>query len=136
MLGWILATTFCCCVAAQQWKVHILQTPIVSFFPNLKLHHVAILTRDQKVYALDFTHRDASLCTKMKLLLGATVPAKIRLRRLREENPDQTMWENASEDEEELVSEDWSEMNLYFRNCRHFSRALVESSSHPCTHAE
>lgn len=126
MLWWILS---CCCC----WKVDILRTPVVSFFPDLKMHHVAILSRDQEVYAMDFTHRDASLCTKVKLLLGATVPAKIRLRKLspRETTiPDQSVWENASEEEEEVVSDEWTEMNLYTRNCQHFTAALR------CTHAE
>lgn len=122
MLWWILSC----------WRVDILRTPVVRFFPNLKLHHVAILSRDQEVYAMDFTHRDASLCTKVKLLLGATVPAKIRLRKLLPgKEADEDAWTNASEEEEELVSEEWSEMNLYTRNCQHFTLAALR-----CTHAE
>jgi hypothetical protein len=105
-------------ILACCWNSRILETPVVGFLPLVKQHHVILLSPrwpGLPSYALDFTHRDSSLLTKLKLLLGMTVPAKIRLRRGGLEE----------EEEREWVMSEWSEMNLYTRNCQHFShRAL------------
>jgi hypothetical protein len=127
-------------ISTLAWKVvDILQTPVVSFLPDLKVHHVAIVQRKNEVYALDFTHRDTGFGTKVKLLLGATVPARVRVRKLPPSSlsmVNQSVWENAMHEEEELVVEEWAEMNLYFRNCQHFVQTLSSCSNFTEMHVQ
>ena len=120
------------------YRIHVLETPILDFLPNLKLHHVVILEKDNRVYAVDFTptgKRD--LKTVVRLLLGFSEPAEIRF--LPIANVDFTdkkaiikKWENLrdakqmtkkNKKEFEDLFKDWKNdsMNMYCHNCQHFS---------------
>ena len=94
--------------------VQILYTPIFRFFP-IK-HHVVLLDK----YAIDFTPVDQPKI-KWKLLLGKNVKGEVRIR-------NQYLNESLSSVDPKIKSIVkklfiWGEkdMNLYTRNCQHFS---------------
>ena len=68
-------------VVFASYKVKVLETSILHFFPSLKLHHIIII-EDEKyrsIQAVDFTPiNQQSLKTIGKLFLGFNVPAEIR----------------------------------------------------------
>lgn len=124
------------------YRIHVLETPILDFLPNLKLHHVVILEKDNRVYAVDFTptgKRDFK--TVARLLLGFSEPAEIRF--LPITNVDFAdkkalikKWENIRDikpgkyakldkNKKEIVNllKDWKNdsVNMYCHNCQHFS---------------
>ena len=67
----------------------ILKTSILHFFPNIKLHHIILLSENptHHVYTLDFTPiNQTNITTLMKLLLGQNVDAEVRLRYIKTDN--------------------------------------------------
>ena len=59
----------------------ILHSPIVNFLPQLKLHHIIVLSKPniKNIYTVDFSPLYSS---PLKLLLGKTVSAEIRVRNI------------------------------------------------------
>lgn len=71
-------------------QMRVMKTSILHFLPQLKLHHLVLISKMDKkndVYTIDFTpinqthHRTLS-----GLLLGKNVPAELRLRRIKNTN--------------------------------------------------
>jgi len=128
------------------YKITILETPILHFFPRLKLHHVVIIEDEESgsIEAVDFTPLDQrNLKTIGKLFLGLNVPAEIRILTILKKDITNTkslieQWENASLEKigsrnkkiENLLKE-WKNdsMNLYCHNCQHFSRFVKRNLS-------
>ena len=131
---------FLSCVLAS-YRINILETPILDFLPNLKLHHVVVLEKDNRIYAVDFTptgKRDFK--TVARLLLGFSEPAEIRFlpitkvdfsdkkalikkwENMRDEK--KTTWKS-DKNKKEVVNllKEWKNdsMNMYCHNCQHFS---------------
>lgn len=140
--------------AACKLQMRIMHTSIFNFLPQLKQHHLVLLSKNDDVYSIDFTPVDDRTRSKtlLKLLFGRDVKGEIRLRFI--ENS--TLWE-----EERILTTIWDKplteiesrelsnsiynsikdcqikdiidkllswksdknqtMNLYVRNCQHFS---------------
>lgn len=118
------------------YRITILETPVLDFLPNLKLHHVVILEKNNNMYAVDFTptgKRDFK--TISKLLLGFNQPAEIRFLKITkmdftDKNALIKKWENMRDttkktNPKEIVElfKEWKNdsMNMYCHNCQHFS---------------
>jgi len=76
--------------------IRIMKTPIFRFFPIAIKHHALIISKTQNtegVYLLDYTpitkKNESQLKTHIKLLMGWTVPAEIRLRLIRDAKLDE-----------------------------------------------
>ena len=140
----------------SQGKIHarILKSSIVNFAP-VKLHHVVIVTTPSSgLYAVDFSHEENSMKTKLLLLLGKSVPGEVRVRKLCtpvDIDIDQALlleWINmttAETSSREVTNKtmdgiredelrkyivrlmEWNDrtMNLYRSNCQHFSRMAL-----------
>jgi hypothetical protein len=73
-------------------NARILKTAIFDFAPNLRLHHIVIITntpkrqflrsKDADTYAVDFGHEGREFKTKLLLLLGKSVTGEVRIRKL------------------------------------------------------
>lgn len=120
------------------YKIKVLETPILHFFPGMKLHHVVILEDEDSgsIEAIDFTPlNQKSLKTIGKLFLGYNVPAEIRVLSISKEdisnsknlveNLEKTSVEkNGCKNNKTLaLLAQWKNdsMNLYCHNCQHFS---------------
>jgi len=121
----------------------ILSTSISRYLPGVKLHRIILRNvGENMVEAVDFSPIDQQkVSTQLSLLLGKNVPAEIRVKQL----PFYTgqlfignsdtcgnhriindtillaAWSKAPYKPIYLGNE-WSTMNLYTRNCQHFSR--------------
>lgn len=63
----------------------LVESPIISIFPKLKLHHIVLLSTNSSngVYAIDFSpYYQSNKKTLLKLLFGFNVKAEIRIRYL------------------------------------------------------
>lgn len=134
----------------ERYQYRILHTPIFHFTNVIKQHHIVIIEpRHTKpgLYAVDFTPvKQNNLKTLFALLVGMSVPAEIRVRYIADKvNIDA---------KDDLILQKWSShslkvepinvfypvdeviqrykkwqkpyMNLYIRNCQHFSHDLIE----------
>ena len=64
-------------------QFRIMNTPILGFFPQLKLHHIVLLKKNKNLYSIDFTPLNQGYAkTQLQLLLGKNVEGEIRLRDL------------------------------------------------------
>lgn len=138
---------------ACKLQIRIMNTPILGFFPQLKLHHIVLLKKDKNLYSIDFTPINQGYAkTQLQLLLGKNVEGEIRLRDLNniDINDDKQIeikWNNTSFEESESreltnnvyksikdvqlkgllykllywEAKNNQTMNLYIRNCQHFS---------------
>lgn len=139
----------------KSFNIKILKTSILSFTPQLKLHHIVIIENKSDLYSIDFSPiNQTSQKILLKLLFAQNVPAEIRLRKI----------ENISFYEDEKIIDNWSskiktnyeesqelsidvynnnedeniknfidkincwdkKMNLYNHNCQHFSKFVKE----------
>ena len=120
----------------------ILKTPIFHFLPQLKLHHV-VLIKNGSIYAVDFTPINQTEFTTLKrLFLGKNVPAEIRVVPIHYasfENEEEIIseWVKMREKPKKQIEphilsffENWENktMNLYFHNCQHFSRFIMDKT--------
>ena len=65
------------------YNLKLIKTPILSFLPFLKLHHIVLLFSENKdgLYAIDFSpFYQSDKKTLLKLFLGKNVDAEIRIR--------------------------------------------------------
>jgi hypothetical protein len=131
-----------------------MKTSILNFLPQLKQHHLVLLSKNDDVYSIDFTPVDDRTRSKtlLNLLFGKDVAGEIRLRCIKdaniyEEEKIMKIWDNSLTEAEsralsnsiyksikdeqikEVVDKliSWNQdknqtMNLYVRNCQHFSR--------------
>jgi hypothetical protein len=129
----------------------IMNTAILNGLPQLKLHHIILIDGAKDLYAVDFTPiNQSSPRTLMRLFLGENVPAEVRVKRLTNINIDMdddtilqewvsqstctTMQDKKTQDivaELRLWESNITTMNLYTRNCQHFSyyaKTHLESS--------
>jgi hypothetical protein len=88
---YILLSAVLCIMCKLQ--IRVMQTSILKFFPQLKLHHLVLISKVDEmerysyVYAIDFTPINQSHPkTFRRLLLGKNVPAELRIRRLQNIN--------------------------------------------------
>ena len=135
-------------------QMRIMRTAIFNFLPQLKQHHLVLLSKNDGVYSIDFTPAEDRTRSKilLNLLLGRNVVGEMRLRYIENANINDdekimSIWDNPLTEMEsralsnsiyksindseikELVDKllSWKSdknqtMNLYVRNCQHFSR--------------
>jgi hypothetical protein len=123
------------------YKITILETSILHFFPQLKLHHVIVLEDEDSgsIEAVDFTPIfQRNLTTIGKLFLGFSVPAEIRFLPILKKDITNKKgllekWEknggiNVGSKNKKTMNllKEWKNdsMNLYCHNCQHFSYFL------------
>jgi hypothetical protein len=151
MIYFLLLMTFV--VAGTQVR-EIMKTSVVGCLPALKMHHIVIVEdraakrQKKNAYAIDFGHKSRHWTTKLKLLLGQTVPGEVRVRRLREEHEEDWMQLTQGQDadtSQQITMETMADirdarlqrilkdavtqnvgMNLYTNNCQHFSAKLAK----------
>jgi hypothetical protein len=118
-------------------QMQIIYTPIIHFLPYIKQHHIVLLSK-KDTYAVDFTPVEERFKI-WKLISGKNIKGEVRLRRIDQE----TIFKKYTEEESRALTLatyhsikdtemktvikklfDWNEnsMNLYTRNCQHFSR--------------
>ena len=132
--------------------IKVLHTPIISPISYLKLHHLIVLTNDNKnIYTMDFTPiNQTDLKTKILLLLNYNVSAEIRIKKIINSNYHDELdiikkWSTQETSETQIITKKNmkyihdreikkiimktsnydSQMNLYTNNCQHFSSALL-----------
>jgi hypothetical protein len=138
-----------------------MRTAIFNFLPQFKQHHLVLLSKDNNVYAIDFTPLDQSGHPKniFRLLSGKNIAGEVRLRCIRDANiyeEDKIMktWNTPFTvlESRKVTSStynsiknleikhivnilmDWKSdknqtMNLYIRNCQHFSEYAKKVTS-------
>ena len=148
---YIFSNLIVICICKLQ--IRIMKTSIFNFLPQLKQHHLVLLSKNDDVYSIDFTPVDDRTRSKtlLNLLFGKDVAGETRLRCIKdaniyEEEKIMSIWnEPLSETEsrelsnsiyksikDEQIKEvvhklfEWNKdknqtMNLYVRNCQHFS---------------
>jgi hypothetical protein len=131
-----------------------MRTAIFNFLPQLKQHHLVLLSKNDGVYSIDFTPAEDRTRSKilLNLLLGRDVAGEMRLRFIENANINDdekimSIWDKPlTEIESRQLSNSiyksikdnqikdivdkllsWKSdknqtMNLYVRNCQHFSR--------------
>ena len=133
-------------------QMKIIKTPILSFLPQLKLHHLIVLSNDENVYTIDFTPLNNIQNKKgiLDLIIGKNIKGFVRLMIIENTEINDTkkivsIWEDISKIQSKELSYQiydsiqnydmriiirnliyWKkdknqDMNLYFRNCIHFS---------------
>jgi hypothetical protein len=144
MIYFLWMTSF---VVAAACTYKIMKTSVVGCLPALKMHHVVIVEEEKKKYAIDFGHKGRHWTTKLKLLLGQSVPGEVRVRCLQEDEDEDEdeEWMQLTQGQDEDTSQQMTlevvagirdarlrtvlqdamkkndEMNLYTNNCQHFS---------------
>jgi hypothetical protein len=120
------------------YKIKVLETPVLHFFPILKLHHIIIIEDEESgaIEAVDFTPiNQKSLKTIGKLFLGLNVPAEIRVLPILKtdlsnskklvESLEKASGTNIVSKNKKIHKflKEWKNdsMNLYCHNCQHFS---------------
>jgi len=107
----------------------ILHTSVSRFLPGMKLHRIILRNvGEHMMEAVDFSPIDQEkVSIQLSLLLGKNVPAEIRVKQLPNyyghlnDTALLTAWSNATY-KPIYLGHEWSTMNLYTRNCQHFSR--------------
>jgi hypothetical protein len=123
---------------------------ILNILPSLRIHDIVVVPDNNAILTIDYTpinqsHPDVLL----KLFMGKYVPAEVRIRRMRLWNL--TEWyntpcisvddinNNVSRNKIIKVVNNWNHndvdmgnsniigMNLYKRNCKHFSNFVIEN---------
>ena len=139
----------------ERYQYRILHTSIFHFTNIIKQHHIVIIEpRHTKpgLYAVDFTPvKQNSFKTLIYLMIGMNVPAEIRVRYIidkidvnEKDEIIQEKWSSRSLNVEpinvfypvdELIQryKKWEKpyMNLYTRNCQHFSYDLIQILNDP-----
>jgi hypothetical protein len=131
---------------AFSYSYRVIKTPIFHFSPAIKQHHVVIIktANRNRIYAVDYTPVKQNWKTMIRLFLGMSVPAKIRVIFLENDclhcGTDEEMeekWKKAKLQvntlmfppilklKEQSKWKDPQKMNLYVHNCQHFSHDLI-----------
>lgn len=87
----------------QCWNVRVVKSAILHFAPQIKLHHIVVVSNPGKeyCYTIDFTPiKQQNINTLKDLALGKYVPAEIRIRYIQKENSD-----------DEYLIENWNSQN-------------------------
>ena len=130
-------------------QTQIFTTPIFSFMPKLKLHHIVLLSKStdknifnnniiDDVYIIDYTPlEDMNLKTGLKLFLGEKIKGHIRIVHMNKINKttliddwyNQTKFNtlNKLDDENinEIISKWDTTFQLYGNNCQDFGKYLT-----------
>jgi len=67
-------------IKLNAFKMHVINTAILSFMPELKLHHVVVLSNDKDIHTIDLSPINQNIDNLCKLLLGINIPAQVRFR--------------------------------------------------------
>lgn len=134
-------------VVALQTK--LFTTPIFSFMPKLKLHHIVLLSKStdknifnnniiNDVYIIDYTPlEDINLKTGIKLFLGRKIKGHIRIVHMNKINKttliddwyNETKFNNLNKFDDENINKiinKWDPtFQLYENNCQHFGKYLI-----------
>ena len=99
MFAPFLLFSFVSFLANSTVKMKIIKTPILSFIPQIKQHHVVIMQNEKnEVYAIDFTPTVEPISKRLFLLfIAKNVKAEIRVRKL----------EKINIEENEKIIEEW-----------------------------
>jgi hypothetical protein len=137
----------CLCIGTvcSSIRIRIVNAPFIEYLPSAKLHHIVVVSEDEQnvpYYSVDFSPVGNTFPrTPLRLLLGQSVPAEIRIcvfdkeltndeivntvfsNTCVKENMLQKMKQNSPEIYEYIQRvHDWEcRMNLYTHNCQHFS---------------
>ena len=140
---YFLLWTFCYLRQTSPLHIRILRTPVIHWLPTIKAHHIVLYADETHgtevelgkqrppTYAVDFTPvEQGSLSAKVLLLFGHNVPAQIRIRPVDNldimNDSDETALEKIlSPSTTAHYLSTWPTMNLYTRNCQHFSRRFI-----------
>ena len=85
--------------------MHVINTAISSFMPELKLHHVVVLSNDKDIHTIDFSPINQNIDNLCKLLLGINIPAQVRFRTI--SNIDKGIYINLDNN----IINEWIKMN-------------------------
>lgn len=126
-----------CISTTHLLHVRVVRTPIVHWCPFPKAHHIVLYeTLDNgPVCAVDFTPLEqSSPCTQAKLLLGRNVLAEVRTRITEDidivNDSDEIALAKILSGQCISTPANWTTMNLYTRNCQHFSNMFVAMLLH------
>jgi len=120
---------------------------ILNILPSLRLHDIVVVSDNNAILTIDYTPINQSHPNVLlKLFMGKYVPAEVRIRRMRVWNL--TEWyhtpcitiddihNNVSKNKIIKIVNNWNdkdvetgniiEMNLYKRNCKHFSNFVIK----------
>ena len=143
---------------SDQLQIRILHTPIIGFLPQLRQHHVVLLTTSANKhnnYVIDFSPiHSGKPETLLRLLFAYNVAAETRIRYITDTQDDEMIIEkwntmnNVDHIQSQMTSNEifynmkdkklkpvfekimkWNRttyMNLYFRNCQHFSQYIIQ----------
>ena len=100
--------------------MRVMHTSILSFVPQLKLHHLVLISKVNEggdVYTIDFTPINQShMGTLTMLLLGRNVPAELRIRRIK----------NINIDDDKTILQMW-DSNITENQSRELSKSVYTS---------
>ena len=134
-------------VVALQTK--LFTTPIFSFMPKLKLHHIVLLSKStdknifnnniiDDVYIIDYTPlEDLNLKTGLKLFLGGKINGHVRIVHMNKINKttliddwyNETKFNTLNKLDDENINEiirKWdTTFQVYGNNCQHFGKYMI-----------
>jgi hypothetical protein len=134
-------------VVALQTK--LFTTPIFSFMPKLKLHHIVLLSKStdknifnnniiNDVYIIDYTPlEDINLKTGLKLFLGEKIKGRVRIVHMNKINKttliddwyNETKFNTLNKLDDENINEiirKWdTKFQFYGNNCQHFGKYMI-----------
>jgi len=129
--------------------INIKYAAILNFVPMLRVHDIIVFNDNGSILTIDYTPiNQSNPNVLMRLLIGKSVPAEIRLRKMSTWNLEE--WyglpniDISDIDDIELrnkiirIIDSWNQkhmdiidrglkMNLYKRNCKHFSNFLIRN---------
>ena len=130
-------------------QTQIFTTPIFSFMPKLKLHHIVLLSKStdknifnnkiiDDVYIIDYTPlEDMNLKTGLKLFLGEKIRGHVRIVHMNKINKttliddwyNETKFNTLNKLDDENINEiirKWdTKFQLYGNNCQHFGKYMI-----------
>ena len=127
-------------------ETRVVNTSVHRAFPFLKLHHLVLLSNpnvERSVYIIDFSPVNQTNTSTLKnLIMGKTVPGELRIRYLKNatiqdedkildmidsrEKSVATKDKRIQEILEKIQTWNETEMNMYTRNCQHFSKFAIK----------
>lgn len=127
-------------------ETRVVNTSVHRAFPFLKLHHLVLLSNpnvERSVYIIDFSPVNQTNTSTLKnLIMGKTVPGELRIRYLKNatiQDDDKILDMIDSRDKfvatkdkriqeilEKIQTWNETEMNMYTRNCQHFSKFAIK----------
>ena len=107
------------------FDIRIVKSPVIKYFPNIRMHHFVLIDdfNSDSLYAVDFTpSKELDNMSIFKLIIGETIPAEIRLRKLHYKS---LFYKN--KDNEKIISL-WHNINVLNKNHSKELTQLVKSS--------